>query len=101
MKKLLLIGSVLSMVTTSAMASQARLLALGMKEIDNDGMYHVSDARNMFQNPAYVNIYNNFVITEYGQDGFQVSQSATGAIASNATIDVASKPKPSWYFKNA
>lgn len=70
MKKLLMIGSALALISTSAMASQARLLALGMKETDNDGMYHVSDARNIFLNPAYINIYNNYVTTEYGQNGF-------------------------------
>jgi len=86
MKKLLLITSALTLISTSAMASQARLLALGMKETDNDGMYHVSDARNIFLNPAYVNIYNNYVTAEYGATGFDVGSSAV-------TLDRSTSPK--------
>jgi len=86
MKKLLVIGSVFALVSTSALASQARLLALGMKETDNDGMYHISDARNIFLNPAYVNIYNNYVTTEYGENGFNVGSSAV-------TLDRSTSPK--------
>lgn len=93
MKKLLMIGSALALISTSAIASQARLLALGMHETDNDGMYHVSDARNIFLNPAYVNIYNNYVTAEYGQNGLNVSQDATFGTASNATLDNAAAPK--------
>lgn len=90
MKKLLLITSALTLISTSAMASQARLLALGMKETDNDGMYHISDARNIFLNPAYVNIYNNYVTTEYGRFGAQASALGTD---SSATIDSSVSPK--------
>ena len=93
MKKLLVIGSALALISTSAMASQARLLALGMDEVDNDGMYHVSDARNIFLNPAYVNIYNNYVTAEYGKDGLNVSRDITYATASNTTVDNDSAPK--------
>ena len=91
MKKLVLITSVLTLISTSAMASQARLLALGMKETDNDGMYHVSDARNIFLNPAYVNIYNNYVTTEYGRFGVPAAIDATTGSA--ATLDNSAAPK--------
>lgn len=93
MKKLLVIASALTLISTSAMASQARLLALGMHETDNDGMYHISDARNIFLNPAYVNIYNNYVTSEYGQNGLNISQDTTYATASKATLDNAAAPK--------
>lgn len=91
MKKLLLITSALTLISTSAMASQARLLALGMKETDNEGMYHISDARNIFLNPAYVNIYNNYVTTEYGRIG--VPAAINAATGSAATLDNSAAPK--------
>lgn len=76
MKKLLLVGSAMAMLSTSAMASQARLLALGMNETDNEGMYHISDRRNMFLNPAHINIYNNYVTVEYGENGIDFQGSS-------------------------
>lgn len=91
MKKLLLIGSALTLISTSAMASQARLLALGMKETDNEGMYHVSDSRNIFLNPAYINIYNNYVQAEYGQNG--QSARTSSSTDSYATLDNTTSPK--------
>ena len=92
MKKLLLITSALTLISTSAMASQARLLSLGMKETDNDGMYHVSDARNIFLNPAYVNVYSNYVTTEYGEFGTKAATTPTPAPGS-ATLDNSTGPK--------
>lgn len=83
MKKSLLIVSALSLISTSAMATQARLLALGMNETDNEGLYHISDARNMFLNPAYINIYNDQAIFEWGN----VGQYATAGGASAATLN--------------
>lgn len=91
MKKLLLIGTALTLISTSAMASQARLLALGMKETDNEGMYHISDSRNIFLNPAYINIYNNYVQAEYGEVG--QSARTTPSTSSYATLDSATSPK--------
>ncbi len=93
MKKLLLIGSALTLISTSALASQARLLALGMKETDNEGMYHVSDARNIFLNPAYMNIYNDYVTAEYGREGAFISKDTTGATSSTTTLDRDNRPK--------
>ena len=92
MKKLLLVASALTLITTSAMASQSRLLALGMKETDNDGMYHISDARNIFLNPAYVNMYSNYVISEYGSFGTKAATTPTPAPGA-ATLDQTSGPK--------
>lgn len=87
MKKSLLIVSALSLISTSAMATQARLLALGMNETDNEGMYHVSDARNMFLNPAYINLYNDQAIFEWGSVGQYASAGgATTATLNNNTL---------------
>lgn len=89
MKKLLLTGIAATLVSTSALASQARLLALGMKETDNEGLYYVQDARNIFQNPAWVNAYANTVMVEYGDKG------ALGVLGGNsaALLDANTTPK--------
>jgi hypothetical protein len=92
MKKILLIGSALTLISTSAMASQARLLALGMKETDNDGMYHISDARNIFLNPAYVNLYSNYATVEFGKFGAKAATTPTTAPGA-ATVDQYQEPK--------
>lgn len=92
MKKILLIGSVLALTSTSVFASQARLLALGMRETDNDGMYHISDARNIFLNPAYINLFSDYATVEFGNTGFNAAAGApTGTIA--ATVDQYFQPK--------
>lgn len=83
MKKILLTASALALFSTSAMATQARLLALGMSETDNEGMYHVSDSRNMFLNPAYINLYNDLAIFEWGS----VGQYATAGGATTSTLN--------------
>lgn len=98
MKKVLLVGATLSLLSTSAMASQARLLALGMNETDNDGMYHIEDRRNIFLNPAWLNVYNDYVTLEYGKRGLNahalMSQQPLGqSIPSNARMDNDAAPK--------
>lgn len=89
MKKLILTGIAATLVSTSALASQARLLALGMKETDNEGLYYVQDSRNIFQNPAWVNAYANTVIVEYGDKG-ALGSLGTG---SAALLDSNDNPK--------
>ncbi|MFA6238929.1 MAG: hypothetical protein WC635_16450 [Bacteriovorax sp.] len=91
MKKLMMIGSVLSLLSSSAFATQARLLALGMNETDNEGMYYISDARNIFLNPAYVNIYADYAVFEYGSSGLPATVIA--GTASAATLNGFSTPK--------
>jgi hypothetical protein len=83
MKKIMMIGSALLVLSSSAFASQARLIALGMNETDNEGMYYISDSRNVFLNPAYINIYPNQVVFEWGS----VGQYATAGGASVATLN--------------
>lgn len=88
MKKFILTGIAATLVSTSALASQARLLALGMKETDNEGLYYVNDSRNIFQNPAWAQVYSNTVIAEYGEAGSSLSGSGT-----SVTLDKNEKPK--------
>lgn len=86
-----MIGSALLVLSSSAFASQARLLALGMNETDNEGSYYISDSRNVFLNPAYINIYSNQATLEFGDYGFYVKPGA--ATTSDATLWTAQAPK--------
>ena len=79
MKKIMMIGSALLVLSSSVFATEARLLALGMKETDNEGMYYVQDGRNIFLNSAHVYNYADQLVTEYGGTG---SVFATGTTAS-------------------
>jgi hypothetical protein len=90
MKKLLLLGTAAMLVSTSVFATQTRLLALGMKETDNEGVYHIADSRNIFLNAAYVNLYANEVVTEWGSFGTNASVLGT---TSNATVYRSNAPK--------
>lgn len=93
MKKLLLIGTAAMLVSTSVFATQARLLALGMKETDNEGMYYIQDGRNIFLNPAYVNLYANQIVTEWGNFGLNAALTGSTPNPGNATVNRASQPK--------
>lgn len=84
MKKILTFGSMLLLASTSVFATQSRLLALGMSETDNDGMYNVDDSRNIFLNPAHINTYYNQVVFEYGASGQNASVLGT---SSSTTIN--------------
>lgn len=66
MKKLLVLGSSLMLLSTAAFASKARLMALGE---DKDGSYFVSDFRNIYINPAHLNAMGNMAVVEWGSDG--------------------------------
>ena len=85
MNKFLTIGSARLLVTSSAYASQARLLALGMSETDNDGMYYIQDSRNIFLNPAYVVNNANLVIFEWGSAGQYAMADSTSTTKTSAT----------------
>lgn len=84
MKKIMMIGSALLVLSSSVFATESRLLALGMKETDNDGMYYIQDSRNIFLNVANVNNYADQLVTEYG---------AAGRTFNNATLDTPEIPK--------
>lgn len=94
MKKLMMIGSALLVLSSSsAFATQARLLALGMNETDNEGMYHISDSRNIFLNPAYVNIYPDQGVFEWGSAGQLVTASAVTTSQTATLSNSTSAPK--------
>ncbi len=63
--------------TPSIFATQTRLLALGMRELDNDGSYYIKDDRNIFINPAHVNDYGNFSLFDVGGEGQQIGANKT------------------------
>lgn len=92
MKKILLTSAVLaSTFAVNAHASQARLLALGMTETDNEGSYYISDERSVFLNPAYMTQHSNHMVMEWGNAGKQMSVLST---TSDATLnDNTSTPK--------
>ncbi len=92
MKKMMMIGSALLVLSSSAFASQARLLALGMNETDNEGMYHISDSRNIFLNVANINLYPNQAEFEWGNTGVDAALTGTTSPAS-ATVNRFDKPK--------
>ena len=77
MKKLLTVGSALLLLSTSAFATESRLLALGMNETDNEGMFYIQDGRNIFLNSANVNMYADQLVTEYGSNGLTVGAGQT------------------------
>lgn len=67
--KILTISFLALFLSLEAHATQSRLLALGMNETDNEGMYYIEDGRNIFLNSAYVNLYPDRLVTEYGSTG--------------------------------
>ncbi|MBC7539592.1 MAG: hypothetical protein H7281_12280 [Bacteriovorax sp.] len=94
MKKLMMIGSALLVLSSSAaFASQARLLALGMNETDNEGMYYISDSRNIFLNPAYINVYSNLAEFEWGSAGQIATASAATTLPAATLNNNTSAPK--------
>lgn len=84
-----MIGSAVALLSSSAYATQARLLALGMNETDNEGMYYIKDQRNIFLNSAYVNEFYDYAVLEWGSNGTLGALGATTA----ATVSSATSPK--------
>lgn len=74
------------LLSTSAFATQSRLLALGLKELDNEGSYYIQDSRNIFLNSANVNNYADLVVLEYGAAGRLLS-------SNNNSIEQYDQPK--------
>lgn len=81
MKKILMLGSAVMLLSTSAFASKARLEALGE---DKDGSYFISDYRNIYINPAELSSLGNMAIFEWG---------TSGASYGNASVDPDNNPK--------
>ena len=88
-----MIGSALLVLSSSAFASQARLLALGMNEADNDGSYYIQDSRNIFLNPAYVNNYSNQMMVDWGSAGQLITASAVTTTQSSTVNNNTAAPK--------
>ena len=91
MKKLIAGIALIGMSTQVAYASQARLIALGLDELDNEGSYYIQDSRNIFLNAAAVNDYADMAIVEFGSTGRATSASA--GMQTNATVDQDDKAK--------
>lgn len=81
MKKLLVLGSSLMLLSTAAFASKARLMALGE---DKDGSYYIQDFRNIYINPAHLNTMGNMAVVEWG---------ANGQTFGSASLDADASPK--------
>lgn len=56
-------------------ASQARLLALGLDKLDNEGSYYIDDVRNIFFNPAQAYEYGNTLVFDWGAKGEMIPAS--------------------------
>lgn len=83
MKKIMMVGSALMLLSTSAFATKARLQALGE---DKDGSYYISDYRNIYINPSELNNFGNMAVLEWGQSG-------NTPIAGDASLDPDDSPK--------
>lgn len=83
MNKIIIVGSALMLISTSAFATKARLQALGE---DKDGSYFISDYRNVYINPSELNALGNSFIVEWGAAG-------DAPIAGDASLDPDNKPK--------
>ena len=81
MKKIMMVGSALMLLSTSAFATKARLQALGE---DKDGSYYISDYRNIYINPAELNSLGNMAVLEWG---------TAGSSFGDASVDPDSNPK--------
>lgn len=75
-KNVLLVGSALMLLSTSAFATKARLQALGE---DKDGSYFISDYRNVYINPSELNSLKDMAVLEWGGAGSNISGALGGA----------------------
>lgn len=66
MKKIAVLLFSLTLFSSGAHASKARLIALGQ---DADyGSHYLDDARSKFGNPAYLRLFSNYITTEWGDE---------------------------------
>lgn len=87
--KHLLLSLMLGLLASNAYATQARLIALGMDELDDEGSYYIKDSRNIFLNAAYVNDFADRVILELGDDG----REPIGIGSAGTTVEQDDNPK--------
>lgn len=96
MKKLLAGAMLLGLASQAAYATQARLIALGLDELDNEGSHYIQDSRNIFLNAANVNNYGDMVILELGQNGYDPATTTAalpGTTNGQAWVDQDTSPK--------
>ena len=65
MKKQIAVAMGLAVLSTGALASKARLQALGE---DTFGSFFIDDTRNVLLNPAHLNSHKDFVTMEFGNN---------------------------------
>ena len=91
MKKVFLGAATLALLSTSAYATKARLLALGDEIEDN---YYTMDDRYIFTNASFINNYGDMVVYEHGSEGAtSYATSFTTTTAPNTTLDTDQNPK--------
>lgn len=77
MKRNTLVIAGLALLSTNAFASKARVEALGQDSVR--GSEYISDARNVFRNPALLNDTKNYLVTEWGTSALSDSSTAPRA----------------------
>ena len=77
MKRNTLVIAGLALLSTNAFASKARVEALGQDSVR--GSEYISDARNVFRNPALLNETKNYLVTEWGTSALSDSSTAPRA----------------------
>ncbi len=74
MKKQIALAIGLAVLSTGALASKARLEALGQ---DGEGSMFLDDSRNVMMNPAVLNYHKDFVTLEWGDTSETGDQAST------------------------
>lgn len=86
MKKKIALAMGLAVLSTGALASKARLQALGE---DTFGSFFLEDSRNVTLNPALLNMHKDFVVLEWGD----TDTGTTNAASADDDQDGAANPK--------
>jgi hypothetical protein len=82
-KKILLL--IITLTSTSLLASKARLTALGE---DTNGSFFIEDSRNIFLNPAFMNNFSSQLSFEYGN---ATTETASPAAEGGLILDKGNK----------
>ncbi len=92
MKKVFLGAMTLAVLSSSAYATKARLLALGDEVEDN---YYTMDDRYIFTNASFINNFGDMVVYEHGSQGAASYSGVTWAVTDteHTTLDTDQNPK--------
>ncbi len=93
--KNILLTAILTLTSATALASKARLIALG-EEIT--GSQYISDSRNVFLNAATVNDQKNTVVLEWGKRGADYAPGGTPATVVKQDADNAAQAEGGVFF---